>query len=98
MKGACQFTSPKSRSTAKSNKFLIFVSLSLLKELAKGYVLRGKVTRAGMLQFTCPKTETARIQVNLARCIAGTSTRQYLKVTGDRVIEGWMRCPAEGGG
>jgi predicted alpha-1,2-mannosidase len=53
---------------------------------------------AGMLQFIYPKTDSARIQVNLARRIGGTSTRQYVKVVGDRAIEGWMRCPSSGGG
>jgi putative alpha-1,2-mannosidase len=51
-----------------------------------------------MLQFTFPQTETARIQLNLARRIGGTSTRQYVKVVGDRAIEGWMHCPSAGGG
>ena len=54
--------------------------------------------RAGMLRFSYPQTDTARIQLNLARRIGGTSTRQYVKVVGDRAIEGWMRCPAAGGG
>jgi predicted alpha-1,2-mannosidase len=54
--------------------------------------------RAGMLRFTYPKAETARIQIDLARRIGGTSTRQYVKVVGENAIEGWMRCPQEGGG
>ena len=54
--------------------------------------------RAGMLQLSYPETDTPRIQVNLARRIGGTSTRQYVKVSGDRAIEGWMRCPSSGGG
>lgn len=54
--------------------------------------------RAGMLQCSYPPAETARVQVNLARRIGGTSTRQYVKVAGDRAIEGWMRCPSTGGG
>lgn len=53
---------------------------------------------AGLLRFTFPRDETARIQLNLARRIGGTSTRQYVKVAGDRAVEGWMRCPASGGG
>jgi predicted alpha-1,2-mannosidase len=63
--------------------------------------IRAEVTaspRAGMLQFTFPQTESARVQLNLARRIGGTSTRQYVKVIGDRAVEGWMRCPAAGGG
>ncbi len=65
------------------------------------YGIRAQLTaspRAGMLEFTYPKTDTARIQVNLARRIGGTSTRQQVKVVGDRAIEGWMRCPSSGGG
>ena len=54
--------------------------------------------RAGMLQFIYAKTDRPRVQVNLARRIGGTSTRQYVRVSGDRAIEGWMRCPASGGG
>jgi predicted alpha-1,2-mannosidase len=54
--------------------------------------------RAGMLQLSYPETDTPRIQVNLARRIGGTSTRQYVKVSGDRAIEGWMWCPSSGGG
>jgi predicted alpha-1,2-mannosidase len=65
------------------------------------YRIRAELTaapRAGMLRFTYPKNETARIQINLARRIGGTSTRQCVKVVGDRAIEGWMRCPSAGGG
>src|SRR5713101_4840438 len=65
------------------------------------YGIRAELTaapRAGMLRFSYPKNETARIQLNLARRIGGTSTRQFVKVVGDRAIEGWMRCPSAGGG
>ena len=65
------------------------------------YGIRAEVTaapRSGMLRFSFPRTETARIQLDLARRIGGTSTRQYVKVVGERAIEGWMRCPAIGGG
>jgi predicted alpha-1,2-mannosidase len=54
--------------------------------------------RAGILRLSYPKTNSARFQVNLARRIGGTSTRQYVKVASDRAIEGWMRCPSSGGG
>jgi predicted alpha-1,2-mannosidase len=54
--------------------------------------------RAGMLQFTFPQTKTARIQLNLARRIGGSSTRQYVEVVGERAIESWMPCPSAGGG
>ena len=67
----------------------------------ENYGIRAELTaapRAGMLQFSYPPTETARIQLNLARRIGGTSTRQYVRVVGERAIEGWMRCPLAGGG
>lgn len=54
--------------------------------------------RAGILRFTFPQAEVSRIQIDLARRIAGTSTRQYVKVVDDDTIEGWMKCPPEGGG
>ncbi len=54
--------------------------------------------RAGMLRFTFPKSEQSRIQIDLARRVGGTSTRQSVKVVGDRAIEGWMKCPPDGGG
>lgn len=54
--------------------------------------------RAGILRLTYPHADSARFQVNLARRIGGTSTRQHVEVVGDRVIEGWMRCPSSGGG
>lgn len=65
------------------------------------YGIRAELTaapRAGMLEFNFPATKTARIQLNLARRIGGTSTRQYIKVVSDRAVEGWMRCPSIGGG
>ncbi len=54
--------------------------------------------RAGILRFTFPATDKARIQIDLARRIGGTSTRQYVKVLGEQVIEGWVHCPPAGGG
>ena len=54
--------------------------------------------RAGILRFTFPKSDQSRIQIDLARRIGGTSTQQYVKVVDKDAIEGWMRCPPEGGG
>ena len=65
------------------------------------YKIRVEATaepHAGILRFTFPKSEQARIQIDLARRIGGTSTRQYLKVVDDHTIQGWMKCPPEGGG
>jgi predicted alpha-1,2-mannosidase len=53
---------------------------------------------AGMMQFTFPQTSEARIQVDLARRIGGTSTHQYFKVVDDHSIQGWVQCSERGGG
>lgn len=65
------------------------------------YKIRAEMTaapRAGILRFTFPQSDQSRIQIDLARRIGGTSTRQYVKVVDDHTIEGWMKCPPEGGG
>lgn len=65
------------------------------------YKIRTELTaapRAGILRFTFPKSGQARIQIDLARRVGGTSTRQYVKVVDDHTIEGWMKCPPAGGG
>lgn len=54
--------------------------------------------RAGMLRFTYPEAETARIQIDLARRIGGTSTEQMVEKVDDYTIQGWMRCTPDGGG
>ena len=53
---------------------------------------------AGILRFSFPASNESRIQIDLARRIGGTSTRQYVKVADERTIQGWMKCPPEGGG
>lgn len=65
------------------------------------YGIRTELTaapRAGIIRFTYPESGLSRIQVDLARCIGGTSTEQFVKVLDDRTITGWMKCPPEGGG
>jgi predicted alpha-1,2-mannosidase len=65
------------------------------------YRIRAELTaapRSGMLRFTFPKSEQSRIQIDLARRVGGTSTRQRVKVVDAHTIEGWMKCPPEGGG
>ncbi len=65
------------------------------------YKIRAEMTaapRSGMLRFTYPAAKEARIQIDLARRIGGTSTRQYVRVVDEYAIEGWMRCPPKGGG
>lgn len=65
------------------------------------YKIRAEATvapHAGILRFTFPKSDVARLQIDLARRIGGTSTRQYVKVVDEHTIQGWMKCPPEGGG
>ena len=65
------------------------------------YKIRAEMTaaaRSGMLRFTFPKSGQSRIQIDLARRIGGTSTRQFVKMVDEHTIEGWMKCPPEGGG
>lgn len=65
------------------------------------YKIRAELTaapRAGMLRFTFPKSEQSRIQIDLARRVAGTSTKQFVKVVDEHTIEGWMECTSAGGG
>jgi predicted alpha-1,2-mannosidase len=65
------------------------------------YKIRVEATaapHAGVLRFTFPKSDQARVQIDLARRVGGTSTRQYVKVVDDHTIQGWMKCPPDGGG
>ena len=65
------------------------------------YGIRAEATaapRSGMLRFTYPATDTARIQIDLARRVGGTSTLQEVHITGPNSIEGRMVCTPEGGG
>ncbi|KAA6311544.1 hypothetical protein EZS27_037348, partial [termite gut metagenome] len=52
----------------------------------------------GILRFTFPENKQSRIQIDLARRVAGTSTLQYIQVEDNHTIRGWMKCPPEGGG
>ncbi|MDO7138814.1 GH92 family glycosyl hydrolase [Algibacter lectus] len=54
--------------------------------------------RAGIIRFTYPETDSSRVQIDLARRVGGTSTEQYIKVVNENTIQGWMKCPPEGGG
>jgi predicted alpha-1,2-mannosidase len=63
--------------------------------------VRAELTAAphsGLLRFTYPQDEHARIQIDLARRVGGTAVQESVKVVGENAIEGWMRCTAEGGG
>ena len=65
------------------------------------YKVRAEMAAAphsGILRFTFAKNPAARIQIDLARRIGGTSLHQTVKVTDDHTIEGQMDCTREGGG
>ena len=71
------------------------------KVLLQDYSVTTELTaapRAGILRFTFPEHKQSRIQIDLARRIAGTSTKQFIKIVNDSTISGWMKCPPEGGG
>ncbi|MFZ4861127.1 GH92 family glycosyl hydrolase [Sphingobacterium sp. Mn56C] len=54
--------------------------------------------RGGALRFTYPENPQSRIQIDLARRVGGTSTKQYVEVVDAHTIRGWMECTPEGGG
>lgn len=54
--------------------------------------------RAGIIRFTYPENKESRVQIDLSRRVGGTSTEQYIRVVNENTIEGWMKCPPEGGG
>lgn len=65
------------------------------------YRIRAEMTAAphsGILRFTFPKNDQARIQIDLARRVGGTATKEYVKVVNDSTVEGWMQCTPAGGG
>ncbi len=65
------------------------------------YSIKAELTAAphsGILRFTFPENNQSRIQIDLARRVGGTSTLQYVKLVDDHTIQGWMKCPPEGGG
>ncbi len=65
------------------------------------YKIKVEATAAphsGMLRFTYPKHNASRIQIDLARRVGGTAVEQYVKVVGNRAIQGWMKCTPDGGG
>jgi len=65
------------------------------------YAVKAEATAAphsGILRFTFPVNKHSRIQIDLARRVGGTSTRQYVKVIDNHTITGWMECTPDGGG
>lgn len=65
------------------------------------YDIHAEVTatpHGGVMRFTYPEADTSRLQVDLARRVGGTSTRQRIEVLNDSTFRGWMRCTPDGGG
>ncbi|RYD90358.1 MAG: glycoside hydrolase family 92 protein, partial [Sphingobacteriales bacterium] len=65
------------------------------------YKVRTELTVAphsGIMRFTFPQNDQSRIQIDLARRIAGTSVLQHVKVVDSNTIEGWIKCNPTGGG
>lgn len=82
------------KSTEKASAGYYSVFLSDYKIQAEATAL----PHSGMLRFTFPESKVARIQVDLARRVGGTSTLQSIEVVNDHTIKGWMQCTPDGGG
>lgn len=82
------------KSTEKASAGYYSVFLSDYKIQAEATAL----PHSGMLRFTFPESKEARIQVDLARRVGGTSTLQSIEVVNDHTIKGWMQCTPDGGG
>jgi len=82
----------KASEQAKAGYYSVYLS---------DYKVKTELTAAphsGILRFTYGQNNLARIQIDLARRVGGTSTLQYVKVVNDHAIEGWMKCTPDGGG
>ena len=65
------------------------------------YGVRAETTascRTGMIRMTYPENQTRRVQINLARRIAGRSPSQELHVIDRHTLEGVIHCPSTHGG
>ena len=82
------------KSTEKASAGYYSVFLSDYKIQAEATAL----PHSGMLRFTFPESKEARIQVDLARRVGGTSTLQSVEVVDDHTIKGWIQCTPDGGG
>lgn len=82
------------KSTEKASAGYYSVFLSDYKIQAEATAL----PHSGMLRFTFPESKEARIQVDLARRVGGTSTLQSVEVVDNHTIKGWMQCTPDGGG
>lgn len=65
------------------------------------YDVRTELTaapHAGFIRMTFPQTDTARISIDLARRIGGSSSLQHVTVVDKNTIQGWMDCSSKDGG
>lgn len=65
------------------------------------YGIRTELTsapHAGIIRMTFPKSDSARVSIDLARRIGGSASEQYIKQVDEHTIEGWMRCSSVDGG
>lgn len=65
------------------------------------YGIRAETTASlhcGMIRMTYPSDEIRRVQINLARRIAGRSALQELKCIDGYILEGVIHCPSTHGG
>lgn len=82
----------KSSEQASAGYYSVFLTDNQIKAEATA------AAHSGMLRFTFPAHQTSRIQIDLARRVGGTSTRQQVKIVDNHTIAGWMECTPEGGG
>ncbi len=80
------------KETAKAGFYSVF--LDRYKILAEATVTQ----RTGMLRFTYPEGEDARIIFNLSRRIGGHADFEEVRIVNDRRIEGHIHCTPAGGG
>jgi predicted alpha-1,2-mannosidase len=82
----------KTTETAKAGYYSVYLT---------DYGVRTEATvtpHAGMLRFTYPANKMSRIQIDLARRVAGASAWQTVRIVDDHTIAGRMECtPNEGG-
>ncbi|MBD5225780.1 MAG: glycoside hydrolase family 92 protein [Bacteroidales bacterium] len=52
----------------------------------------------GVMRFTYPAADTARIQVDLAHRAGGTAIEQNIRMINDSTFTGWILCTPDGGG
>ena len=93
-KGTEGWKSPFSheKETAKAGYYSVFLErYGILAEATVTY-------RTGMLRFSYPETDDARIIFNLSRRIGGHADVEKIDIINDKLIEGHIHCTPAGGG